>query len=153
MNSQVSYMWGTGVDGSSALSTLNGSRMSGRYRSCRLRRHWTQESGACHLPGCGQIPGDVAHLLSGECLALQNMFDMLASHPHLLPPVLTALNGDRDTTTMFFLDPSKDPAVMKLVQEYGHVTVLAPLFQAARAWVWCAHRARMRLLGLEWYLQ
>ena len=84
---------------------------------------------------------------------LQHLLDMLASHPHLLPPVLTALNGDRDTTTMFFLDPSTDPAVMKLVQEYGHVTVLAPLFQAARAWVWCAHRARMRLLGLEWYLQ
>ena len=54
------------------------------------------------LPGCGQVPGDVAHLLSGECLALQpylattlhHLSDML----HLLHPVLSALHGDRETT-------------------------------------------------------
>ena len=142
-------------------ATVMTKMLSRRYRSCWLRRHWTEESGACRLPGCGQVPGDVPHLLSGECQALQpylatslqHLLDMLASHPHLLPPVITALSGDRDSTTMFFLDPSTDPAVMRLVQEYEHVTVLAPLFQAARAWVWCAHRTRMRLLGLECYLE
>ena len=119
------------------------------------------ESGACRLPGCGQVPGDVPHLLSGECKALQpylastlqHLLDMLSSHPHLLPPLIAALNGDRDSTTQFFLDPSTDPAVIQLAQHYGLVNVLVPLFQAARAWVWCAHRTRMRLLGLEWYLE
>ena len=99
------------------------------------------ESGACRLPGCGLVPGDVAHILSGECPALQphlaktlhNLFDMLSSHPHLLPPVLSALHGNRETVTTFFLDPSTDPIVIKLVQTYGPFEVLNPLFQVARA--------------------
>ena len=104
---------------------------------------------------------DVAHLLSGECPALQpylaitlhNISDMLAPHPHLLHPGLTALPRDRETVTTFFLDPSTDPSVIQLVQLYGQEPVLTPLFQAARAWVWSAHRARMRMLGLEYYLK
>ena len=134
--------------------------VSGRYRSCWLRRHWTQESGACRLPGCGQVPGDVAHLLSGECPALQpylattldHIPDMLGHHPDLLYPVLSALHGDREAVTTFLLDPSTDPCVIKLVQQHGQGPVLHPLFRVCRAWVWCAHRTRMRMLGLEYFL-
>ena len=130
------------------------------YGNSTLRRHWTQESGSCRLPGCGHVPGDVPHLLSGECPALQsllattlkNILDMLAPFPHLLPPVLAALEGDRETVTSFFLDPSTDKEVIKLVQLYGKLGVLCPLFQAACAWVWSAHRGRMRMLGLEYFL-
>ena len=156
-------LWWTCYSSSSAVraATVMGKMLSGRYRSCWLRRHWTQESGACRLPGCGQVPGDVAHLLSGECLALQpylattlhHLYDMLAPHPHLLRPVMTALHSDRETVTTFFLDPSTDCSVIQLVQLYGQEPVLTPLFQAARAWVWSAHRARMRMLGLEYYLK
>ena len=77
---------------------------------------------------------------------------MLATQPHLLQPVLNAVHGDRETVTTFFLDPSTDPSVIQLVQQYGQEPVLTRLFRAARAWVWCAHRARMRMLGLEHYL-
>ena len=106
------------------------------------------------------MPGDVAHLLSGECPALQpnlantlhHIFETLAPHPCLLQPVLSALHGDRDTTTAFFLDPSSDPSVIKLVQQHGQSPVLHPLFRVSRAWVWCAHRTRMRLLGLEQFI-
>ena len=156
-------VWWTCYSSSSAVrsASVMAKMISGRYRSCWLRRHWTQESGACRLPGCGMVPGDVAHLLSGECPALQphlaqtlqHLYDMLAPHPHLLPPVLLALNGDRESVTMFFLDPSTDPGVIELVQLYGQVSVLNPLFRASRAWVWCAHRVRMRLLGLEYFLE
>jgi len=148
-------LWWTCNSSSSAVrsATVMAKMLSGRYRSCWLRRHWTQESGACRLPGCGQVPGDVAHLLSAECPALQphlastlqHLLDMFAPHPHLLHPVLTALHGDREAVTTFFLDPSTDPLVIQLVQLYGSVNVLVPLFQASRAWVWSAHRARMRL--------
>ena len=89
-------MWWTCYSSSSAVwaATVMAKMLSGRYRSCWLRRHWTQESGACRLPGCGQVPGDVAHLLSGECPALQpylattlqHLSEMLAPHPHLLHP-------------------------------------------------------------------
>ena len=157
-------VWWTCFSSSSAIrsATVMAKMLSGRYRSCWLRRHWnwTQESGSCRLPGCGHVPGDVPHLLSGECPALQpllattlkNILDMLAPFPHLLPPVLAALEGDRETVTSFFLDPSTDKEVIKLVQLYGKLGVLCPLFQAARAWVWSAHRGRMRMLGLEYYL-
>ena len=66
---------------------------------------------------------------------------------------MTALHGDREAVSIFMLDPSTDPLVIQLVQLYGSVNVLVPLFQASRAWVWSAHRARMRLLGLEQYVQ
>ena len=155
-------LWWTCSSSPSAVrsATVMAKMLSGRYRSCWLRRHWTQETGACRLPGCGQVPGDVAHLLSGECQALQphlastlqNLFSMLASHPHLMTPLMTALHGDRESVTTFILDPSSDPSVIKLVQQYGQGPVLCPLFQASRAWVWCAHRTRMRMLGLEHYL-
>ena len=138
-------------------ATVMAKMLSGRYRSCWLRRHWTQESGACRLLGCGMVPGDVAHLLSGECIALQpslattlhHILGMLAPYPHLLQPVRSALHGDRAMVTAFFLDPSTDPAVIRLVQQCGKGPVLHPLFRVSRAWVWCAHRTRMCLLGLE----
>ena len=155
-------LWWTCSSSPSAVrsATVMAKMLSGRYRSCWLRRHWTQESGACRLPGCGFLPGDVAHILSGECPALQpylattlqHLLDMLSPNPHLLYPVMTALHGDRDAMTSFILDPSTDPYVIRLMQHYGRVPVLKPLFQVSRAWVWSAHRARMRMLGLEQFL-
>ena len=81
---------------------------------------------------------------------LHHLSDMLA--PHLLHPVLSAMHGDREGATAFFLDPSTDPSVIQLVQQFGQEPVLHPLFRVSRAWVWCAHRTRMRLLGLEHYI-
>ena len=89
-------LWWTCHSSSSAVrsATVMAKMLTGRYKSCWLRRHWTEESGCCRLPGCGQVPGDIAHLLSGECKALQphlattlqHMLNMLAPNPHLLPP-------------------------------------------------------------------
>ena len=61
-------LWWTCFSSSSAVrcATVMAKMLSGRYMSCWLRRHWTQESGGCRLPGCGHVPGDIAHLLSGE---------------------------------------------------------------------------------------
>ena len=155
-------MWQTCGSSPSAVraATVQAKMISGRYRSCWLRRHWTQESGACRLPACGMVPGDVAHLLSGECPALQpvlattllHMKSLLEPHAHLLPPLQSALDRDRETATTFLLDPSTDPSVISLCQSYGRQSVLRPLFQVCRAWIWAAHRTRMRLLGLERYL-
>ena len=141
-------------------ATVQAKMLSGRYRSCWLRRHWTQESGACRLPGCNMIPGDVAHILCGECTAikpalaqaLRNIEQLLSPYPLLLPPVVAALQSDRETFTTFILDPSTDAAVISLVQHQGS-GILYPLFSVSRAWVWAAHRTRMRLLGLERYLE
>ena len=112
------------------------------------------------LPDCGMVPGDTAHLLSAECPALQpylattlpHLLAMLSTHKDLLSLVLDALSSDKETATSFFLDPSTNPRVIALVQRYDQGSVLGPLFQVSRAWIWCAHRARMRLLGLERFL-
>ena len=158
----VHPVWWTWASYPSAVraATKQAKMLSGRYRSCWLRRHWTKETGACRLPGCGMVPGDTAHLLSAECPALQpylaftyhHLLDMLSPHPHLLPPMLAALNKDREAVTVFNLDPSTDPLVIELAQCYGKVCVLLPLFQVCRAWIWSAHRSRMKLLGLERFL-
>ena len=71
----------------------------------------------------------------------------------LLSPLLNAMNSDKDTATSFLLDPSTNPIVIALVQQHGQGPVLGPLFRVSRAWIWSAHRARMRLLGLERFLQ
>ena len=156
-------VWWTCGSSSSAVraATVQAKMLSGRYRSCWLRRHWTGESGACRLPDCGQVPGDVAHLLSAECPALQpylattlpHLFAMLSPHKDLLSLVCNAVSSDKEAATSFFLDPSTNPMVIALVQQYGQGPVLRPLFQVSRAWMWSAHRARMRLLGLERFLQ
>ena len=85
-------LWWTCSSSSSAVraATVMAKMLSGRYRSCWLRRHWTQESGACRLPGCGMVPGDVAHLLSGECIALQ---PSLATTLHHILGMLVPLMG------------------------------------------------------------
>ena len=135
--------------------------LSGRYRSCWLHRHWAGETGACRLHGCGQVPGDVAHLLSGECPALQphlattlsNIIAMLSPNKQLLSLMLNTILSEKDTSTTFILDPSTNPTVIALVQQYGQGPVLGPLFQVSRAWIWFAHRTRMRLLGLERFLR
>ena len=141
-------------------ATVQAKMLSGRYRSCWLRRHFgLGESGACRLPGCGMSPGDTAHILSGECPALlpaltstiENLQLQFSSYQHLSLPLLSSLQGDREQITAYILDPSTSPLVISLQQEHGS-SVLVPIFRASRAWVWCVHRTRMRLLGLEQYL-
>ena len=155
-------VWWTCGSSASAVraATVQSKMLSGRYRSCWLRRHWTGESGACRLPGCGHVPGDVPHLLTAECPALQpylattlpHLLQMLSLSQDLLSLVLKAMTSDRDTATSFILDPSTHPTVISLVQQFGQGPVLEPLFRVSRAWIWSAHRARMRLLGLEHFL-
>ena len=119
-------LWWTCQSSPSAVraATVQAKMLSGRYRSCWLRRHWTQESGACRLPGCGISPGDVAHIVSGECHSLKqvlaqvlsNIWDILSPYPPLLPPVIAALNSDKESFTTFILDPSTDQHVISLAQ-------------------------------------
>ena len=155
-------VWWTCGSSASAVraATVQAKMLSGRYRTCWLRRHWTGESGACRLPDCGHVPGDIPHLLSAECPALQpylattlpHLLAMLSPHKDLLSLVLYAMKSNKEIAASFFLDPSTNPMVIALVQQYGQGPVLGPLFQVSRAWIWSAHRARMRLLGLERFL-
>ena len=83
---------------------------------------------------------------------LLHLQELLAPYPQILQIVLTTLDGNREQSTTFLLDLSTDPQVLVLCQQQGQTSVLSPLFRACRAWVWSAHRTRMRLLGLSDYL-
>ena len=106
------------------------------------------------------VPGDVVHLLTAQCPALQPLLattllhlnDMLSPYPQLLALLLDVLNRENEACTSFLLDPSTDARVISLCQVQGQAMVLIPLFRACRAWVWAVHRARMKFLGLERYL-
>ena len=78
---------------------------------------------------------------------------MLSPNRDLLSLLASAVScNGKVSTASFFLDPSTNPKVIALVQRYGKGPVLGPLFRVSRAWIWSAHRARMRLLGLERFL-
>ena len=155
-------LWWTCGSSPSAVqaATVQAKMLSGRYRTCWLRRHFgLGETGACRLPGCGMVPGDTAHLLRGECPALlpalsstiSNLQQQFSSCQQLALPLLSALQGDRMQISTFILDPSTNSQVIALRQEFGP-EVLLPIFRASRAWVWSVHRTRMRLLGLSDFL-
>ena len=141
-------------------ATIQAKMIFGRYRSCWLRRHQAGGTGACKLPGCGKIPGDVAHLISDECASLQpqlsstlvNILDFLSPYPQLQLSLVSGLNGDRESITRFILDPSTDPTVMVLCKTYGKTEALNLIFRASCSRIWAAHRTRLRLLGLENFL-
>ena len=154
-------LWWTCGSSPSAVraATVQAKMLSGRYRTCWLRRHFgLGETGACRLPGCGMVPGDTA-LLRGECPALlpalsstiSNLQQQFSSCQQLALPLLSALQGDRMQISTFILDPSTNSQVIALRQEFDP-EVLLPIFRASRAWVWSVHRTRMRLLGLSDFL-
>ena len=73
----------------------------------------------CGTPAVWGVP-------SSPALPGHHLSDMLDPHPHLMRPVLTALHGDREAVTTFFLDPSTDPSVIQLVQLHGQEQVIPP---------------------------
>ena len=134
--------------------------MSGRYRCDWQCRHWgPEETGACRLPSCSSPQGDLEHLLTAACPALapalactlQHCTSFLSTNPSLLSTVHDALSREPSDFVSFIPDPSTDRAILPLIQQYGS-NILAPLFRFSRAWIWAAHRDRMRLLGLHKYL-
>ena len=155
-------VWQTCGPSSSAVraATIQARMLSGRYQTDWLRRHWAGTSGACCLPGCDTSPGDLVHLLTGACPALaptmartlSNCLDFLSPHPLLIPPLQAALTDTPLNFVSFVLDPSCNPAIILLSQHHGTSTILPPLFRFSRAWVWAAHRTRLRLLGLNQFL-
>ena len=141
-------------------ATIQARMLSGRYRTDWLRRHWGPgESGACRLPSCTSPRGDLVHLLSAACPALAptlartltHTMDILSPYPLLIATIQDALTREPGQFVSFLLDPSTDLSVIPLAQQHGR-EILVPLFRFSRAWVWAAHRQRLRLLGLHQFL-
>ena len=57
-------------------ATVQARMLSGRYRTCWLRRHWSGDpTGVCKVPGCsGDVPGTLVHIVTGECPGLASAY-------------------------------------------------------------------------------
>ena len=96
---------------------------SGRYRDDLLSSKWTEgASGHCSMPGCNFYPGDIIHLLSGNCPALASLLKSTLDHslvilsdwPHLMDIAISALPFDSETWCKFLVDPTCFPSVILL---------------------------------------
>ena len=131
--------------------------LSGRYRTCYFRRHWSGDStGNCRVPGCEtNTPGTLEHLATGNCqglrhataLATEHWVSFSSSRPHLVQLLLSYAHGDPAEFLPFLLDPNTRAPVITLAQKYGR-QVIDDLCMLTRTWLYIHHRARYRALGL-----
>ena len=131
--------------------------LSGRYRTCYFRRHWSGDStGSCRVPGCeAETPGTLEHLATGQCQGLKPATALATSHwvkfassrPHLLPLLLSYANGEPADFLPFLLDPTTRAPVLALAQRCGR-QVIDDLCLLTRTWLYLHHKARYRALGL-----
>ena len=131
--------------------------LSGRYRSERLCRFWSQnKAGVCLLPACknSNISEDIEHILL-QCISLNaerrwlEMFTskFAADKPPVQMIINTYLYSVHDNIRVqFLLDCSVLPLVITAHQKYGH-EIHQHLFKVSRTWCRSLHLARMKALG------
>jgi hypothetical protein len=138
-------------------ATIQARMLSGRYRTCWLRRHWSGDtSGVCRVPGCtGDSPGTLLHLATGQCpglaaattAAARHWSIFLHEHPALSPIIHEYASGDPEDFLGFLLDPSTRGPVLALAQLHGAL-VVDQFCHLTRSWLYLLHRERFRKLGL-----
>jgi hypothetical protein len=137
-------------------ATVQARMLSGRYRTCWLRRHWSgDQSGNCKVPGCVDEPGTLRHLATGECPGLANGLiravalwtSFLRDNPLLFPVVQQYSLGDPDQFLGFLVDPTTKPPVIALTQKYGTI-ISEKLCYMTRTWLFYMHKERLKSLQL-----
>ena len=132
--------------------------LSGRYRTCWLRRHWGGDpSGDCQIPGCMPgSPGTLAHVATGQCRGLADATAAAAeqwahfafTYPHIHPLLRSiATDASSEEFLAFLLDPTTNARVITLAQQVGK-DVMSEVSFLTRSWLYEHHRARLRALGL-----
>ena len=117
--------------------------LSGRYRTCWLRRHWSGNvSGTCQIPGCSDQPGTLQHIATGECPGLST-----SDNPVLFPVVQHYSVGDNCEFLAFLVDPTTQPTVISLTQTHGSI-IIEKLCYMTRTWLFMMHKQRLKLLNL-----
>ena len=137
-------------------ATVQARMLSGRYRTCWLRRHWSGDSsGTCRVPGCSNELGTLQHLATGECSGLANAFvrslalwkSFLRDNPILFPVIKHYSLGDPIDFLKFLVDPTTQPLVISLTQTHG-TNITEKLCYMTRTWLFYMHKERLKLLEL-----
>ena len=127
--------------------------LSGRYRTDRLTRHWTQTNpdGLCRLPGCFNNEGNLEHILL-HCTALSearsrvvSLFTaFLVSRQELFPVIHHYTIVEEHLLLQFLLDPSCLPLVISTNKHYPNTT--NQCLYLARTWCYSIHLSRSKLM-------
>ena len=137
-------------------ATVQARMLSGRYRTCWLRRHWSGDpTGVCRVPGCSGVPGTLGHIVTRECPGLANAYtrataiwiSFLRDNLHLLPIISYFSNADPLVFLSFLLDPSTHPPVIALAQKSGSL-IIDQLCYMTRTWLFYIHKERLKLMKL-----
>ena len=131
--------------------------LSGRYRSERLCRFWSQNvAGVCLLPACkkSEIPENVEHILlhcSGLSAERRRLEMFTSKYTHDKAPIQLITNtylylAPDNLRVQFLLDCSVLPLVIAAYQTHGSV-IHQQLYKISRTWCRTLHLARMKALG------
>ena len=133
--------------------------LSGRYRTQRLSRFWSEnKDGICLLETCKNenIIEDTRHIIlrcSGLIETRRRLFiftsNFISDKP-VLQPIVTAYlytTNNEDLVMQFILDCSVLPMVITAYQKYGQI-IHEQLFRVTRTWCRAIHRDRLKALGL-----
>ena len=154
----LSYSFGNSLDARAL--TIQLMLLSGRYRTEKLRRHWSSNKmGYCVYPSCTNLKqiDDEEHFLL-YCQALNcerrrlcsKIFSYSCDKPVLSNLLTKYLYGDDDLLKMqFLLDASTLPDIISASQLHG-ISILAECAKIGRLWCWCMHATRLRTLKMWW---
>ena len=139
-------------------ATVQARMLSGRYRTCWLRRHWSgDQSGSCRVPGCSGEPGTLRHLATGECQGLSQALiratalwkSFLKDNPIIFPVIKHYSLSHPDDFLAFLVDPTTKAPVIALAQLHGTI-IIEQLCYLTRTWLFYMHKERLKLMNLWW---
>jgi hypothetical protein len=137
-------------------ATVQARMLSGRYRTCWLRRHWSGDSsGHCRIPGCRDQLGTLQHLATGECPGLSTSLvkattlwsSVLKDNPVLFPIIKQCSIGPPDAFLAFLVGQTTQSPVISLTQTHGTI-ISEKLCYMTRTWLFQMHKERLKLLNL-----
>ena len=139
-----------------AMSTVQATMISGRYRTELLCSKWSSNSsGFCQTPSCRglNLPEDLHHILA-KCSFLQptrkRLLNFTSKFCQQYPAIKSLIDifctPEHPKFCQFLLDCSVLPEVILAVQQQGSA-VLHQLFRITRTWCYCLHKTRLQILG------
>ena len=140
-----------------AMSTVQATMLSGRYRTELLCSNWVPtNNGCCQTPSCRDhlISENIQHILV-FCTALdstrenlkQFTIKIIEEQPIFVRELVEQFCDPHHLQfVQFLLDCSSIPEVIQACQLHG-AALLCPLFRIARTWCYSIHKARLKILG------
>ena len=139
-----------------AMSTIQASMITGRYRTESLCSHWSPgNSGFCQAPSCKELfcLEDLHHILA-VCGSLEPTRKRLAdftdkycqNYPELQLITQEFCNPTHPDFCQFLVDCSALPKII-LAQQHIMPSMRHHLFRITRTWCYCLHKTRLQTLG------